>query len=94
MEKNRAEFKILAQKNKKEDWEKFASSLNCNTPTNQTWNRVRQLKGKDPKKGTILEVNGAQYNNGKSIANKIGDTLAELSPPQNYDSTFLELKQR
>ena len=27
------------------------------------------------------------------MANKIGDTLAELSLPQNYDSTFLELKQ-
>ena len=48
--KNRAELKILAEKNKKEDWEKFVSSLNMNTPINQAWNRVRQLKGKDPKK--------------------------------------------
>ena len=51
---------ILAQNNKKEDWEKFARSLNCNTPINQAWNIVRQLKGKSPKKVTILEVNGAQ----------------------------------
>ena len=56
-------------------------------------NRVRQLKGKDPKKITTLEVNGAQYKDSKSIANKLGDTLAELSLPQYYDSTFLELKQ-
>ena len=48
--KTRAEFKILAQKNKKEDWEKFASSLNYNTPINQALKRVRQLKGKDLKK--------------------------------------------
>ena len=50
VEKNRVEFKILAQNKKKEDWEKFASSLNCNTPLNQIWNRVGQLKGKNPKK--------------------------------------------
>ena len=36
----------------------------------------------------------AQYKDNKSIANTIGDTLAELSLPQNYDSTFLEMKQR
>ena len=90
----RAEFKSLARKNKKKDWEKFASSLNNNTPINQVWNRVRQLKGIDLKKVNILEVNGAQYKDSKSIANKFGDTLAELSLPQNYDSTFLKLKQR
>ena len=56
--------------------------------------RVRQLKGKYPKEVNFLEVNGAQYKDSKSIVNKIGDTLAELSPTQNYDSTFLKLKQR
>ena len=35
MKKNRAKFKILAQKNKKEDREEFVSSLNSNTPKNQ-----------------------------------------------------------
>ena len=77
-----------------EDWEKLASCLNNEAPVNQAWNRVRQLKGKDPKKVTILEVNGAQYKDSKSIANKLGDTLIELSLPENYDSTFLELKRR
>ena len=48
--KTRADFEILAQKNKKEHWEKFASSLNCNAPINQAWNRVSQIKGKYPKK--------------------------------------------
>ena len=41
----------------------------------------------------ILEVNAAQYKGSKSIANKIGDTLADLSFQQNYDFIFLELKQ-
>ena len=52
------------------------------------------MKGKDSKKVNILEVNGTQYKKGESIANKIGDTLAELYLPQNYNSTFFELKQR
>ena len=52
------------------------------------------MKGKDPKKVNILEVNAAQYKYSKYKVNKIGDTLAKLSLPQNYDSTFLELKQR
>ena len=76
-----AELKILAKKNKKKNWEKFASSLNSNTPINQAWKRVRQLKGKDPKKVNILEGNAAQYKDSKSIDNKLGDTLAELSFP-------------
>ena len=80
--------------NKKEDWEIFAISLNSNTTINQAWNIVRQLKGKDPKKVTILEVYGAQCKDSKKIAYKIGDTLAKLSLSQNYHSTLLELKQR
>ena len=78
--KVRADFKILAQKNKKEIWEKISSSLNSKTPINQAWNRVRQLKGKNPKKKfTILEVSGAQYKDRKNIANKIDYTFAEIS---------------
>ena len=91
LEKVRAECKILAKKNEKEDWEKFASSLNKNTPINQGLNTVRQLEGKYPKKVNIFEVIGAQYKDSKSIANKIGNTLAYVVP-QNYDSTFLEMK--
>ena len=94
MEKKRAEFKILAQKNKKEDWVKFASSFNCNTPINQTWNKVGQLDGNDPKKVTIFEVNREQYKNSNNTANKICDMLTELYLPQNYVSTYFELKQR
>ena len=90
--KARAEFKSLTKNNKKGDWEKFAGSLKSNTPINQAWNRVRRLEGKDPKKVNVLEVNGAQYTDSKSIANKTGNTLAELSFPQSYDSTFLVLK--
>ena len=47
-----------------------------------------------PKKITILEVNGAQYKDSKSVASKIGETLAELCLPQIYDSIFLKLEQR
>ena len=42
-----------------ENWAKFASSLNSNTPINLAWNRIRHLKGKHPKKLNILEVNEA-----------------------------------
>ena len=49
------------------------------------------MKGKDPKKVTVLEDDGARYNDSKSITNKIGDTLAELSSPRNNDNTFLEM---
>ena len=50
-----------------------------------------QLKGTIKK---VLQVNGAQYNDSKSIANRIGDKLAtELSLPQSYEPIFLKLKQ-
>ena len=44
--KSRAEFKSLAKKNMKKDWESFASSVNSNVTLNQAWNRVSQLKSK------------------------------------------------
>ena len=59
-----------------------------------SWASVRHLKSKDPKKVNILEVNGTQYKDTKSIANRIGDVLAELTFPQKYDHTFPELKQK
>ena len=52
------------------------------------------MKGKDTKRVNILEVNMAEFNHSRSTASKIGDTLVELSHPQNYDSTFLKLTQR
>ena len=85
---NREQHIIQWKNNKKEVWEKFTSSLNRNTPINQAWNKVGQLKGKDSKDVNNLEVNGTQYKDSKSIAIKIGDTLAEQSLPQKYDSTF------
>ena len=74
--KVKPELKSLAKKNKKEGWEKLVCSLIGNTPISQSWNKVRQLKGKDPEKGKILEATGAQYKDSKNIANKIGNTLA------------------
>ena len=41
----------------------------------------------------ILKIHGAQYKDSKGKANKVGDALAERYLPQNYDPTFLELKQ-
>ena len=66
----------------KEDWENCGNSLNSGTPINKAWNRVRQLKEHSTPKHR------------KNIADKIRDTLAKLFFPQNYDHTFLELKQK
>ena len=55
---------------------------------------MRRIKGKQPKKVNISEINLMKYKDSKSIANKIGDTLAELSQPQKYEPTFLDLERR
>ena len=39
-------------------------------------------------------MRGAQYKDSYSIANKIGDMLAELHFQQNYGPTILDLKQK
>ena len=93
-ENARAEVKSLSKKNKNEEWKNFASSLNSNTPINQAWNRKKTVERQRSKKINIIKVNEAQCKDTKRIANKIDDTLAELYFPQNYDSTFLELKQK
>ena len=52
------------------------------------------MKGKDPKKINIFEVNGVQHKYRKNMGNKIGDTLHELYLPQNYDYTFFRIKTK
>ena len=48
--KSQTRIQNLAKKNKKEDWENFAYSLNSITPIHQALSSVRQLKGEGPKK--------------------------------------------
>ena len=45
-----AELKNLAKKNKKDNLENFASSLNCNTPINIAWDKTRRIKANNQKK--------------------------------------------
>ena len=94
VEKSQKRIQKFSRKEQEERLGKKVSSVNSNTHINQAWNTVVQLKGKNPKKKNIFQVNGAQYKTIKSIANKIDNTLAELSLLQNYDSTFLELTQK
>ena len=93
--KARAEFKSLAKKNKKEDWEIFFQfsqqqyTYESSLEQSKTVERQRHKK-----KMNVLEVNEALYKYSKSIANKISDTPVELYFPRNYDPNFLELKQK
>ena len=55
---------------------------------------MRQSKGKDPKKVNTLEVNGEQYKDSKRIANKISDTIAELSFPQKLQLKLFRIETK
>ena len=59
----------------------FACSLIGNTPITYTWDKIRRVNIKEPEQVKIIEVDEVQYKNNKSIANKISDTLADLSLP-------------
>jgi len=90
--KARAKFKQIQRKNKKENWENFANSINNNTPVNKVWEKVRRIKGRTQRKTHILEVDGRTYQNVKDIADKIGDTFSQISSPSNYEPNFRSIK--
>ena len=91
MKKNRAQNKISTKNNKNKDWEKLVSFLNLQYTYKPSIEQGEVGKRQISEKGNLLEVSGAQYKNSKSLANKIGDTLAELTLRQSYDPIFLDM---
>jgi len=90
---SRAIFKQESKKSKEAAWKKTISDLRANTTITQIYETVRKIKGKKEKHINILTDNGRVYSSHSEIADKLGETLAGISSPENYCEEFQQLRE-
>ena len=58
----------------------------------KVWDKIKNLIGKFRRKTHILQIGGHTYQDTQSIADKIGDTLSQISSLQNFEHDFRTIK--
>ena len=82
---NRTQWKKMQAKHrkaviehKKKSWEETATSMPTNTPIAKVWEAVRRMRGRPPRRITILEDRGVTYRTNEDISNKLATTFAGI----------------
>lgn len=90
--KSRAVHRGVILKYKKESWENLASGINSNTPISRAYETVKRIKGRDPKKISILYDNGQYISKVPDICNKLAEAFHSVSKVDNYNAEFKQIK--
>jgi len=77
---------------KKKEWANYVGKLNNNATSAEIWNQVRRIRGRPPRKISILEVNGRVVSSLPDIVNELADTLADITSNERYDAEFRTFK--
>ena len=78
----------------KQCWRDFVSKINSNTPIIKVWNMIRKIKGKkQPSHIQHLECNGEKIMGTKAIADRIGETLEEITSRDGGNPDFNAVRQ-
>ena len=86
-----ARYKI--KEAKRSSWKTYVSTLNKDTTMKAVWKRYRKIDGKyTNQKQTIIEDNNVIIIDPKLVANKIAQSLAEISSTGRYQPEFLRYK--
>lgn len=92
--KARAEHRKQVRDHKKESWRKMAETINKDTPLSKVWECIRKIKGRTPRKTTILLDNGQYFSSSSEICNKLAVTFSNISKISNYSSEFQNIKMQ
>ena len=79
---------------KKKNREETATGMTTTTPIANVWEALRRMRGRPPRRITILEDGGVTYRTNKGISNKLATTFAGISSSNNFTRTFREVKER
>ena len=93
MEKARAKHKLLVKKRKQESFAKYIGSITVNTSTREVWEKIRNIRGREPKTIRVLKDGDLEFATPPQIAEKLGSTMAHISSNSNYSQSFLEIKE-
>ena len=82
---------MLVLNNKKEDWRKFASTINITT-LSIIFEKIRKIKGLSPRKINILYNDNRIFSTASEIANEIAQSFSNISSTNHYSDEFKLLK--
>jgi len=77
---------------KKKEWQEYVSTLNINSTASSVWEKIRKIRGRQPRKISVIKEDGQIYSSTREIANIIASTLSEITSDDNYDEDFARHK--
>ncbi|MCP4262523.1 MAG: RNA-directed DNA polymerase [Planctomycetes bacterium] len=92
--KAKAEARRTIKRAKRENWQRFVSTVNRNTPSSQVWSTINVLNNKYARPPiTTLEVAGRVIDDPVEVAHNLADHFAKVSSSANYDQRFRHHKR-
>lgn len=92
--KTKAEYRKKSTIWKKESWQKTASEINCNTPLSKVWESIGKIKGRVPRKISMLKDGPNIITTLPEICNKLAEAFSTVSKNSNYSQEFQQIKTR
>ena len=71
---------------------KYLSTMTVNTPASKIYEKLRQLRGREPRKIHILQSGNQTYSTTEDIVNCIGRAFSQVSSAGNYSPQFQRIK--
>ena len=90
--KNRAEFKTLVRRTKKQEWKEFVEKMHYGTTSSTIFETIQKIKGKPQRKVHILRDNERTYATIPDIAEKLARTFSQISSNENGSHEFMRNK--
>lgn len=89
----KAKARQLIRKAKRESWQKFTSTINCQTSPREVWNSVRRISGRTvPSNIKSLKSNNRLLITKSEIATELGTFFSNLSSSNNFPLNFIRKK--
>ena len=88
----RAKHKNLIKRAKQESFRTWVSEISPSLPISEFYKRINSLKGRSPRRLTILTEQNLQYSSPLEIANLLANSFSQVSSTSNYDVGFQRQK--
>ena len=94
LNKATAKARYVKRNARKESWQAYVSTINCNTPMSKVWKKVRKMSGKYNRGAPpCIQINGILEMDHKKVADALGRNIEYISSTPHYDQEFRTIKE-
>ncbi|GBM53583.1 RNA-directed DNA polymerase from mobile element jockey [Araneus ventricosus] len=91
----RAFARRIRRRSQRESWIQFVSSITSSTSSKHLWKKVKAANGVYKEFSIpVLNTGHASYSSPLDVANILGQTFAQVSAADSYNSSFVAIKNR